>query len=456
MALTGIEIFKLLPKTNCKKCGFPTCLAFAMKVAQGQAQIEQCPDVSEEVKAKLKEASTPPIKGFYFGSEAEKIKIGEETVLFRHEKKFFNPTVLALEIMDNDENIDNHVDEILNSQIERVGQILKIDAIFLKNASGSAEVFKDALKKIRTKASTIPLIFEITNPEVALVVLEESRDERPILYGATAENHSEMAEIAKKYNIPLGVSAKGIEKVISITEALKAKGVEDLIINSQPEKAGELLRDNTIIRRAALKKSIRALGYPIITFANLNSNLENPFYETIIASLAIVKYSSIVVISSIPKWKNIVLFTLKQNIYSDPQVPMQVKQDIYKVGEPDGNSPIIVTTNFALTYFLVKGEIENSKVPTWLAIMDCDGLSVLTAWAAGKFSASKIAQFIKESGIEEKLNHRELIIPGYVAMLKGAIEDKLPGWKVVIGTKEASAIPAFLKNYVKDRKCLTN
>lgn len=454
MALTGIEIFKLLPKTNCKKCGFPTCLAFAMKVAQGQAQIEQCPDVSEEVKAKLKEASTPPIRGFEFGTEALRLKVGEETVLFRHEKKFFNPTVLALKIHDSDENLEFYVEEVLNSQIEKVGQILKIDAIFLKNESGSANLYKDALKKIRKKAPDIPLILGIINPEIASSVLDELGNERPILYAATEENYSEMAEVAKKHKIPLCVSAKGIEKIVSLTESLRAKGIEDLLIDSQPSNAGQLLRDNTIIRRAALKKGIRALGYPILTFADLGFN--EPFYETVIASLAILKYSSIVVLNSIQRWKNLVLFTLKQNIYSDPQVPMQVKQDIYKVGEPDADSPIIVTTNFALTYFLVKGEIENSKVPAWLAIMDCDGLSVLTAWAAGKFSASKIAQFIKESGIEEKLNHRELIIPGYVAMLKAAIEDKLPGWKVIVGTKEASGIPAFLRNYVRERKCLSN
>lgn len=447
MKLSGIEIFKLLPKTNCKKCGFPTCLAFAMKVAQGQVDIENCPDISEKTKEKLKEASTPPIRGFEFGPDTNRVKIGEETVLFRHEKRFINPTVLALKISDIDENIKLVVEDLLNSAVERVGQIFKIDALFLENSSGSANNFLKSLEKINSKSNQIPFIFGIKNPDVAEEVLKNVKNQRPILFGANETNISEVSDIAKKFDVPLVVSAKGIQKIIPLIEIARSKGVEDLIIDTIPQTAGEILTDNTIIRRTALKKVLKSLGYPIITFADR----DNDFYETVIASLAILKYSSIVVLSSIPKWKNLTLFTLKQNIYSDPQVPMQVKQDIYKIGEPDGNSPVIVTTNFALTFFLVKGEIENSKVPTWLAIMDCDGLSVLTAWAAGKFSASRVAQFIKESRIEEKLNHRELIIPGYVAMLKGAIEEKLSGWKVIVGTKEASGIPAFLRNYMRNR-----
>jgi acetyl-CoA decarbonylase/synthase complex subunit gamma len=445
MALTGIEIFKLLPKINCKKCGFPTCLAFAMKVAQGQADIEQCPEASEQVKAKLKEAATPPIRGVVFGPQNKSIKIGEEQCLFRHEKKFFNPTVLALKIKDTDSNIDEKVNTVLNSQIERVGEILKIDAIFLENESNDPSRFKEAAEKI-VKAQ-IPLILGTFTPNSADLVLNDLSEIRAVIYGANELNIDEMVSIAKKYNVPLTVTAKGIEKVIPLVEKIQSLGFEEILIDTKPETAIELLTDNTLIRRASLKKRVKSLGYPVLTLIRE----QDPFYETVLACLAILKYSSIVVLNEITGWKNLVLFTLRQNIYSDPQVPMQVKQDIYKVGEPDASSPIIVTTNFALTYFLVKGEIENSKVPAWLAIMDCDGLSVLTAWAAGKFSASKIAQFIKESGIEEKLNHRELIIPGYVAMLKGAIEDKLPGWRVIVGTKEASGIPAFLRNYIRSK-----
>lgn len=448
MALTGIEIFKLLPKSNCKKCGFPTCLAFAMKVAQGQVNIDNCPDLSDDVKAKLKEASTPPIRGIEFGSNFNRLKIGQETVLFRHEKKFNNPTVLAYELCDTDQEFDSKLEHVLSSSFERVGQVLKIDCLFLSNLSKDIGTYKEAIDKVFSKSKEIALVLNAQEPEILRTALNEIKDHRPIIYCSTSERIEEFSRIAKEYDAPLVVSERGIEGVMNLIEKAKAFGVEDLLIDTRPKTAGEILRDYTIIRRGALRRSHKSLGYPIFTVIPKSDEL----YESMLASLAILRYSSIVVLRSIPKWKILALSTLKQNIYSDPQVPMQVKEGIYKVGEPDSNSPLIVTTNFALTYFLVKGEIENSKVPTWLAIMDCDGMSVLTAWAAGKFSASKIAEFIKRSGIEEKLSHRELIIPGYVAMLKGAIEDKLPGWKVIVGTKEANAIPAFLRNYMRERK----
>ena len=366
MALTGVEIFKLLPKTNCKKCGHPTCLAFAMKLAQRQASLDACPDVSEEAKKVLGEASAPPIRSITLGSGDKAVKMGEENVLFRHEKRFVNPCAFAVEVKDSmsDDEINKIVDDVLNSEIDRVGQRLRIDAIFVSNASNDAGRFEGVVKAIASKAPAVPLIIATNNPAAAETAVKAVADKKPLLYGADESNADAMANIAKTYKIPLGVT----------------------------------------------------------------------------------KYSSIVVLSSVEKWKNLSLFTLRQNIYTDPQVPMQVEQKVYKIGEATPESPLTITTNFSLTYFIVSGEIENSKVPTRLAVMDCEGLSVLTAWAAGKFTASKIAQFIQESGIENEIKHKELIIPGYVAILSGAIEDKLPGWKVTVGPREANGLPAFLRS----------
>lgn len=444
MALTGVEIFKLLPKTNCKKCGFPTCLAFAMKLAQRQATIDACPDVSEEAKRILGEAAAPPIRSITLGTGDKAFKIGEENVLFRHEKKFVNPCAFAVEVKDtmSDDDISRVINEILDSEINRVGQILRIDAIFVSNPSDDQARFESVVRMITEKAPQVPLILSVQNPAIAEGVLKIVADKRPLLYGANIENAEAMANLAKNYKVPLGVTAKGLETLSTLTEKIKGLGVEDLVIDSGARSAKEILEDNTLIRRAAIKKNFKPLGYPVITFANR----EDRILETLIAALGVAKYSSIVVLSSVEKWKSLALFTLRQNIYTDPQVPMQVEQKIYKIGDPTPESPLLITTNFSLTYFIVSGEIENSKVPSRLAVMDSEGLSVLTAWAAGKFTASKIAQFIQESGIEKEVSHRELIIPGYVAILSGAIEEKLPGWKVTVGPREANGIPVFLRS----------
>ncbi len=445
MALTGVEIFKLLPKTNCKKCGHPTCLAFAMKLAQRQVSLDACPDISEEAKQKLGEASAPPIRPITIGVADRAIKIGEETVLFRHEKKFVNPCAFVVEVKDNmsDEEINRIVDEVLTSEIDRVGQKLRIDAIFVNNSSNDAGRFEDVVRSISSKASFIPLIISTNDPVAAEAALKLISDKKPLLHGANESNVEVMADVAKKYKVSLGVSAKGLDALSALTEKIKGLGVDDMVIDPCANTAKEILEANTMIRRSALKKNFKPLGYPIITFANRDDSM----LEAMIATLGVTKYSSIIVLKSIEKWKNLALFTLRQNIYTDPQVPMQVEQKIYKIGEPTPESPLAITTNFSLTYFIVSGEIENSKVPCRLAVMDCEGLSVLTAWAAGKFTASKIAQFIKDSGIENEVTRRELIIPGYVAILSGAIEEKLPGWKIIVGPREANGLPAFLRSY---------
>lgn len=443
MALSGVEIFKLLPKTNCKKCGFPTCLAFAMKLAQRQASLDACPDVSEEAKKLLGEASAPPIRPITLGAGGKAVKMGEETVLYRHEKKFVNPCVFAVEIKDTASEAEaiKVIEGVLDSEIDRVGQKLRVDAILLSNASNDPGALESLALLVSKKAPDVPVIVSTKDPVAGEAAIKLFSDKKPLLYGANKDNVEAMAKVAAQYKVALGVSAKGLEELSALTEKAKSLGIEDLVIDPQAGSAREIIEDNTLIRRASLKKNFKPLGYPVMTFAQRGDGL----HESLIAALGVAKYSSIVVLSGIEKWKSLALFTLRQNIYTDPQVPMQVEQKIYSLGEATPQSPLMITTNFSLTYFIVSGEVENSKVPSRLAVMDCEGLSVLTAWAAGKFTASKIAQFIKESGIEDEIKHRELIIPGYVAILSGAIEDKLEGWKVTVGPREANGIPAFLR-----------
>ncbi len=443
MALTGVEIFKLLPKTNCKKCGFPTCLAFAMKLAQRQASLDSCPDVSAEARQKLGEASAPPVRPIAFGIDEMAVKLGEETVLFRHDKRFVNPPVFALEVKDSltDSEIRKKISEVMLSEIERVGQRLRIDAIALVHDTADPQRFGNAASVIASEAPLIPVICCTPDVQAAEAALKMFANKRPILYGMNAANAEPMAALAKTWNATLGIAASGLDELVQLTEKAKTLGIEDMVIDSGARTAKDILEHNTLIRRAAVKKNYRPLGYPVITFVQR----DNSMLEMLLASLAIAKYSSIIVLNSVEKWKNLALFTLRQNLYTDPQVPMQVEQKVYKIGEPAPTSPLFITTNFSLTYFIVSGEIENSKTPGYLAVMDCEGLSVLTAWAAGKFTAAKIAQFIQESGVANEVQHRELIIPGYVAILSGALEDKLNGWKITVGPREANGINAFLK-----------
>jgi acetyl-CoA decarbonylase/synthase complex subunit gamma len=443
MALSGVEIFKYLPKTNCKKCGHPTCLAFAMKLAAKQASLDQCPDASEEAKKVLGEAAAPPIRGVTIGTGDKAVKMGDEICLFRHEKKFFNPNVFAVAIKASEagDAAAKKIEAVKSSEIDRVGQKLRVEAIAVTDEGGDAAKFASVVKQAVDGAPGVPLILVSKNPATIEAGIAHCADKKPLIYAATAENAEAMAKIAKEKKASLAVAAAGLEALESLSDKVKGMGVDDLVLDPGARAAKDMIQQYTIIRRAAIKKNFKPFGYPVICFATR----DDAQMETMVAAIAVMKYASLVVVNSIEKWKMLALLSLRQNIYTDPQVPMQVAQNIYKIGDAKETSPLMITTNFSLSYFIVRGEVENSKVPAWLAVMDNEGLSVLTAWAAGKFTAGKIAQFVTESGVDKSVSHKELIIPGYVAILSGALEEKLPGWKITVGPREANQLPSFLK-----------
>jgi acetyl-CoA decarbonylase/synthase complex subunit gamma len=443
MALSGVEIFKYLPKTNCKKCGHPTCLAFAMKLAAKQASLDACPDASDDAKKVLGEAAAPPIRGIVLGTGAKAVKVGDEICLFRHEKKFFNPNAFAVLIKASEagDAAARKIEAVKTSEIDRVGQKLRVDAIAVSDEGGDAAKFASVVKQVVDGAPGVPVILVSKTPAAIEAGIAHCAAQKPLIYAATAENADAMAKIAREKKASLAVAADGLDALTALAEKVKAMGVDDLVLDPGARKAKDMIEQFTIIRRAAIKKNFKPLGFPVITFATR----DNSVMESMVAAIATMKYGSIVVVNSVEKWKMLALLSLRQNIYTDPQVPMQVAQNVYKVGDAKENSPLMITTNFSLSYFIVRGEVENSKVPSWLAVMDNEGLSVLTAWAAGKFTASKIAQFVTESGVEKNIKHKELIIPGYVAVLSGALEEKLPGWKITVGPREANQLPTFLK-----------
>ena len=448
MGLTGIQIFKMLPKTNCGECGVPTCLAFAMNLASGKAELASCPYVSDEAKEKLAEASAPPIRPVALGAGMRAFKTGGETVMFRHEKTFFNPTGVGAVIrsdMDAAE-LDKKLKEWNAFQFERVGVNLRPELVALKDADGDASAFAAAAKKI-AKESEFGLVLMSESLDALKAAVEVSAFKKPLLYAATAENAEDMGNLAKESGLPLAVKADNVEGLMGLTDKLTGMGLKDLVLDSGSREPKQVFEDQVGIRRAALKAGNRALGFPTIAFpCEMASNLD---VETALAAMLIAKYAGIVILSDFVGESLFPLLVERLNIFTDPQRPMTVTQGIYEIGAPDENSPVLVTTNFSLTYFIVSGEIEGSRVPSWLLIMDTEGLSVMTAWAAGKFVGDAVGMFVKKSGIADKVAHRKIIIPGYAASISGDMEEELPDWEVLIGPRDASLIPKFLKEMGK-------
>ncbi len=445
MALTGIQIFKLLPKTNCKECGVPTCLAFAMNLAAGKAELSACPYVSEEAKAILSEAAAPPIRPLAIGSGENVVKIGGETVLFRHEKTFVNKPGLAILVSDAmpESEINARLTRFKELRYERIGLTLRPEMVAVKNETGDSERFVALIKKVKTETDAA-LILMSDKAEVLTEGVKASADRVSLIYAATNGNVEALANLAKEHKCPLAIKADNLETLSNLSDKLTAAGVKDLVLDPGSRTLRKAFEDQIFIRRAALLQKNRSLGFPTITFPC--EMTKDPMKETLIAATFIAKYAGIIVLSDLQGESLFPLLVERLNIYTDPQRPMMMQQGIYPIGNPTEDSPVLVTTNFSLTYFVVSAEIESSRVPSWLLVMDTEGLSVLTAWAAGKFGGDGIGAFIKKSGITEKVKHRKVIIPGAVAAVSGDLEEELgSGWEVKIGPREAAHIPAYLK-----------
>jgi len=444
MGLSGIEIFKHLPKTNCGDCGVPTCLAFAMKLAQGQAELAACPYVSEEAKAALAEASAPPMRAVTVGVGEAAFTVGEETVMYRHEKTFVNPSAIGVSVAASasDAEIDAVVAKALAADFERVGQRLRCGFIALTSAGDSSRFAAVATRV--NEASKLPLLLVTDNATEMQAALEAVGSSRPLICSVTEENSVEMLALAKAHSCPAVVSADGLAKVAEITERAVTLGVVDLVIDAGATSPGRALRDRVLARRSALQKKFAALGYPVITWPGRFS-AGDPVLEATYAAADIATYSGIVVLTDAEPWQMLSLLVLRQNIYTDPQRPMQAEPKIYAINNPGPDAPFFITTNFSLTYFIVSSEIEGGRMPAYLGVVESEGLSVLTAWAAGKFVPERIAKFVKESGIGDTVSHREVIIPGAVAQISGELAEELEGWNVTVGPYEAADIPVFLR-----------
>jgi acetyl-CoA decarbonylase/synthase complex subunit gamma len=447
MALTGIQILKMLPKKNCGECDIPTCLAFAMKVAAGQSEIGECPYVSDEVKEQIGEASAPPIRTIKLGSGDDTFTMGGETCLYRHEKRFENQTGLGVMITTemDDSDVDGRIERFNSLRFERVGVEMKADIIAVKDAKSDEGSFVALTKKVLDGAKDAKLILISDSASNLTAAAKECGDRKPLIFGATLDNAADMAAAAKDTARALGIKGTNLDNAVEIAQKLIGEGLKDLAIDTGARTMRASLEDNIVARKAAVTKKFKPLGFPTINFPG--EMADDPLMEAMIASVMIAKYAGIVILSDLQGDILFPLFLERLNIFTDPQRPMVVAEDVYSINGPGEDSPVIITCNFSLTYFIVSGEIEGSKVPSWLLIKDTEGLSVLTAWAAGKFGADLIAQFMNKSGIADKVKHRELIIPGYLASMKGELEEELPDWTITIGPREAGHLPAFLKEW---------
>ena len=442
MALKGLDIFKLSPKKNCKECGSPTCMAFCMKVAQGAVALDKCPYFSEEAKAKLSEATAPPMKTITVGKD---IKLGGETVLFRHEKTLVNRNRFAVPVCTcmDEAAADQKLADIQKVDYERIGEREYIEFVMVRCEKDSAGKWEDLVKKAAATGRT--LILNCTCPECAKKALAICKDGKPILNGATPENFEEMSAIATEAGVTLGVHADSLSELHDLIAKLEAAGNKNLIIDVTGKTVKETFANTVLVRRTALKDGDRTFGYPsIVDLAKLAAGDEH--LETALAAVFTLKYGSIIVMERLGYAEALPLYGLRQNVFTDPQKPMKVAPGIYPMNGATPDDPCMLTVDFALTYFLVSGEIERSNVPVNLLITDASGMSVLTAWAAGKFSSSSIKKFFDEFELDKKINNRTLVIPGKVAVMKGEIQDKLPDWNVVVGTREAVEIVKFLKD----------
>jgi len=452
MALSGIQIYKLLPQTNCKECGFPTCLAFAMKLAAKQVELSACPYVTDESKKQLAESAAPPVRLISLKANGTEVKAGNEVVMFRHEKTFYNKPGLFVRVKASDSNLAAKVAAADKYTVNYVGMDFTLNGFAVEADGGdastsSAQAFAAAVKTVRG-ASKRPLIL-IGDPATLPAGLEALSNsstagqiENPMIYAADGSNWEAMAGLAAKYKAALVVKGESLDELADLTQKIQAKGVEDMVLDLGGKNMAEWLTRSTQVRRLALKANFRALGYPVIAFPG---NVGDPAKEAVYAAQAIAKYAGFVVLDTFTPELAYALLVLRENIYTDPQKPIQVQPGIYEINNPTADAPALVTTNFSITYFSVANEVEGSGLPAWLVVTDAEGMSVLTAWAAGKFDAERIAKAVKEFDVASKINKKRIVLPGHVAVLSGELEEELAGWEIRVGPREAVDLPAFLK-----------
>ncbi len=475
--ISPMEIYRLLPGTNCKECGEPSCMAFASTLIEREKEVLDCLPILEDKfqnkREGLIELMTPPVKEIELGTGENAVKIGGEEVMYRHELTYFNQTAFIIDVddgMGSDELLER-IEKINNFEIVRVGQTLKLQGIAVRSKSNDPTNFGDAVLNVVEK-STLPIILCTYNPELLEVGLEIAVDRKPLIYAATKDNLEAVSSLALKYGCPVVASSPGdVQGLIDVVSDLIAKGVEEIVLDvgSYPagEKFGQMMEDLSMVRRTAIEGGLKAsktasntnlgfkpnekinvmgfpiMGAPIVSWLSEKDPIKGPMAEASLAASQILRYCDIIILHSLDVWSILPLLTLRQNIYTDPRVPIRVDAKSYTIGSPDENSPVLLTTNFALTYYTVAGDIEASKISCYLLVVDTEGLAVEPAMAGGKLTAPLVREAIEKSGISKKVNHKKIVIPAMTARISGDIEDAT-GWDVLVGPIDSSRIEKYL------------
>jgi acetyl-CoA decarbonylase/synthase complex subunit gamma len=438
MALKALDIYKLLPKRNCKECGDPTCLTFAMKLAGGKADVDLCPYLDEQAKSVLGATTRPPIRLVKIGVGERSFSVGEEFVLYRHEKTFCNQPGILFKVMDklSPEEISALASRVRDESFSRIGIDLRFNGLAIENASGSAEVFARAVETVENTAD-LPLVLMSAKTEALSAALVHCGTYRPLIHAATRKNFRDVCALARQHGCPLAVKCSDLNELSILTKDCTAEGVMDLVMDLSPGSLNDFIVNSTLIRYLAITRAVPDLGYPVFL------DTSSMGLQDAAIALGIVKYASVIVTKPLSPASAKAALTLRQNIYTDPQKPIQMNPGLYRIGSPGKDAPVLMTVNFSLTYFTLEGYLEATRIPCFMMIVDTEGLSVLTSVAAGKLNEALVRDSIKKFGLENEVSHRKLIIPGYASPLSGRIEEAT-GWKVLVGPRDAAEIGEYL------------
>lgn len=439
MALKALDIYKVLPKKNCKECGDPTCLTFAMKLAQGKADVDLCPYLDESARQVLGASTRPPIQRARVGVGERRVTCGEEFVFYRHEKTFYHQPGIMYLISDQwqEDRIVSVCREVKDMRFTRIGMDLRVDGVAIKNDSGSSETFAKAVSAVES-AAHLPEVLIAGNPAALEAGLGVCGSFRPLIHAATPDNYEAVCALAKKFGSPVVVKAPSVDALGELTRSCVAAGADKLFLDLSRDTPGEFLRDSTLVRKLAISRVAPELGYPVYCDATGGGTQQT----ALIAMTA--KFGSVIVVEPLSLPDRTAELVLRQNIFTDPQKPIQITPGLYRVGNPGRDAPVFITVNFSLTYFTLQGYLEATRVPCFLLIVDTEGLSVLTAVAAGKFNESLVRDWIAKTGLSSEVDHKTLIIPGYAAPLSGRIEEST-GWKVLVGPRDAAEVGELLE-----------